>query len=375
MRPHQPGRAAKQELSRKGALAFWCTRPSDTWGFKSLPRLFIGVWGRGGVPYVKVLLSWDSEGVEVLVVPSSRSTSCVHITGWSRGLEVSGGGQGVVSHAGLVLLRHLADKTGLTGGLSRALATPRVLVHDRGRVTADLACAVADGARVISDFRVMGDQRELFGLVASVPTAWRTLKEIARGGTRADKRITQAVNTARRHAWAQIVVRHGALPGVRLADKTLDRVVCVRLDATVTFAHSDKELAEANFKGYGHHPLLAVCDNTGGEPLAWMLRRGSAGSNTASDHLALTDAAIAALPPGFRRKLMITCDGAGASHALVAHLDKLAARRGYELTYSVGWVLAEREKTALRLVPERAWQAAIDGRGEVRERRAPDACV
>lgn len=37
----------------------------------------------------------------------------MHTTGWSRGLEVSGGGQGVVSHAGLVLLRHLADKTGL----------------------------------------------------------------------------------------------------------------------------------------------------------------------------------------------------------------------------------------------------------------------
>jgi hypothetical protein len=44
----------------------------------------------------------------------------VNATGWSRGLEVSGGGAGVVSHAGLVLLRHLADKTGLTSGLSRA---------------------------------------------------------------------------------------------------------------------------------------------------------------------------------------------------------------------------------------------------------------
>ena len=60
------------------------------------------------------------------------------------------------------------------------------------------------------------------------------------------------MNTARRHAWAQVAARHGALPGVRLADKTLDGVVCIRLDATVTFAHSDKELAEANFKGYGH---------------------------------------------------------------------------------------------------------------------------
>ena len=295
----------------------------------------------------------------------------MNVTGWSRGLEVTGDGAGVVSHAGLALLRHLADKTGLTGGLSQALATARVLVHDRGRVVADLACAIADGARVISDFRVMSDQSELFGLVASVPTAWRTLAEIAR----ADRRITAAVNAARRHAWAQIAARHGALPGIRLADKVLDGVVCIRLDATVTLAHSDKELAEGNFKGYGHHPLLAACDNTGGEPLAWMLRRGSAGSNTAADHLVLLDAAIAALPPGFRRKLMITADGAGASHGLIARLDELAGRRGYELTYSVGWVLGERERAALRLVPEQAWQIAIDGHGEVRERRAAGACA
>jgi hypothetical protein len=299
----------------------------------------------------------------------------VNVTGWSRGLEVTGGGAGVVSHAGLALLRHLADKTGLTGGLSAALATARILVHDRGRVLADLACAIADGARVISDFRVMSDQAELFGLVASVPTAWRTLAEIARAGSRADRRVTAAVNVARRHAWAQIAARHGALPGVRLAGKVLDGVTCIRLDATVTLAHSDKELAEANFKGYGHHPLLACCDNTGGEPLAWLLRRGSAGSNTAADHLVLLDAAIAALPPGFRRKLMVTADGAGASHGLIARLDALAGRRGYELTYSVGWVLGERERAALRLVPEQAWQIAIDARGQIRERRSDDACA
>ena len=104
-------------------------------------------------------------------------------------------------------------------------------------------------------------------------------------------------------------------------------------------------------------------------------RRGSAGSNTAADHTAIVDAAIAAVPPAFRRKLMITCDEAGASHDLIKHLDKLARRRGYELTYSVGWVLGEREKAALRLVPAQAWQIAIDGAGEVRERRADDACA
>src|ERR1039458_4622579 len=312
--------------------------------------------------------------VEAFITPGSRSTFHVNATGWSRGLEVTGGGTGVVSHAGLALLRQLTDRTGLTSGLSAALPSP-LGGHDRGRVLADLACAIADGARVISDFRVMGDQRELFGLVASVPTAWRTLKEIARGGTRAQTRVTAAVSSARRQAWAQAASRHGTLPGVRLADKVLDGVTCIRLDATVTVAHSDKELAEANFKGFGHHPLLAACDNTGGEPLAWMLRRGSAGSNTAVDHITLADAAIAALPPVFRRRLMITVDGAGASHDLIGHLDKLAARRGYELTYSAGWALTGREKAVLRTVPAQAWQAAIGARGKVRERRADDACA
>jgi hypothetical protein len=56
----------------------------------------------------------------------------VNVTGWSKGLEVTCGGEGVVSHAGLVLLRGLADRTGLTSGLSRALASNRLLVHDRG---------------------------------------------------------------------------------------------------------------------------------------------------------------------------------------------------------------------------------------------------
>jgi hypothetical protein len=96
----------------------------------------------------------------------------VNATAWSRGLEVAGGGTGVVSHAGLVLLRQLADRTGLTAGLSAAVPTPDGGL-DRGRVFADLSCAIADGARVISDFRVMRDQDEVFWRVSSVPTACR----------------------------------------------------------------------------------------------------------------------------------------------------------------------------------------------------------
>jgi Transposase DDE domain group 1 len=299
----------------------------------------------------------------------------VNVTAWSNGLEVTGGGTGIVSHAGLGLLRRLADKTGLTGGLSRALWSGRVLGHDRGRVLADIACVIADGARAISDFRVLADQKDAFGQVASVPTAYRTLEEIAGGGDRAARKLTAAVSAARRYAWSQVVARHGQLPGVRVADKILNGVTCIRIDASVVTAHSEKELAEANFKGFGHHPLLAFCDNTGGEPLAWMLRKGSAGSNTSADHIAIADAAIAALPPAYRRNLMITVDGAGFSHKLLEHLDKLAARRGRTLIYSAGWELDEREKAAIKLVPEQAWQIAVDHRGEVRERRADGACA
>jgi hypothetical protein len=297
----------------------------------------------------------------------------VKVTGWSTGLDVTADGEGVVSHAGLVLLRQLADKTGLTGGLSGALASTRLLIHDRGRVMADLACAIADGSTVISDFRVLADQEELFGVVASVPTVWRALSEIAESGPRALAGIGAAVAAARGHAWAAGVARHGALPGVRIADKVLEGVTCIRLDATVTPAHSEKELAEPNFKGFGHHPLLSYCDNTG-EPLAGMMRRGAAGSNTVADHLTVLENSIAALPAAYRRRLMVTCDGAGASHGLIARLDALAARPGYQLTYSVGWDLGAREREAISRVPEGAWQIAIDHRGQVRQRRAKDAC-
>jgi Transposase DDE domain group 1 len=259
----------------------------------------------------------------------------VKATGWLRGLEVTAGGTGIVSHAGVVLLRALSDKIGLTVGLSKALAPRRLLVHDRGRVLADLACAIADGAEVISDFRVMADQSSVFGLVASVPTCWRALSEIAGGGSRVLARITAAVNAARRQAWAAAAARHGAIPGIQIAGKAVEQVTCIRLDATVTPAHSDKELAEPNYKGFGHHPLLAYCDNTG-EPLAGKLRRGGAGSNTVADHLDVLEAAIAALPPAYRRRLMVTCDGAGASHGLISRLDELAARPGHQLTYFSG---------------------------------------
>jgi len=179
-----------------------------------------------------------------------------------------------------------------------------------------------------------------------VPTCWRALAEIAAGGQRVAARIDGAVHAARRAAWAGIEARHGAIPGIVVADKTLAGVTGLRLDATVVPCHSDKEGAEPNFKGFGLHPLGCWCDNTG-EPLAGMLRPGSAGSNTAADHIKVLGEAVAAL----------------------------ASRPGHQLIYSAGWALGQREKNAITAVPPQAWQIAVDHRGEVRERRAEDACA
>lgn len=239
-------------------------------------------------------------------------------TGWSRDLNVEVAGRGVVSHAGSVALRALADRTGLTGAASTALRVPGfVPVHDRGRVLTDTAVMIADGGRVLSDLAVLRDQGELFGPVASDPTLWRTLDGV--DGLRRD-RLAGARARVRRGVWAQIIARHGSIPVSRVADRDLGRTVVIRLDVTLVIAHSDKEAAAGTFKGtWGHHPLTAWCDNTG-ENLAVKLRTGSAGSNTVTDHIEVLTAAITQIPDPARRDLLVTCDGAGATKDLLKHI-------------------------------------------------------
>lgn len=66
----------------------------------------------------------------------------------------------------------------------------------------------------------------------------------------------------------------------------------IDLDATLCTAHSDKKSAAPTDKhGFGFHPLCAFVDHgvgDAGEPVAMLLRRGSAGANTADDHVTVT---------------------------------------------------------------------------------------
>ena len=89
---------------------------------------------------------------------------------------MTGDGTGVIAHAGSVAVRMLADRTGLTGALSAALArqgfTPG---HDRGRVLVDVATMITAGGEAIADIDTLRHQQDVLGAVASPTTVWRTL--------------------------------------------------------------------------------------------------------------------------------------------------------------------------------------------------------
>ena len=73
-------------------------------------------------------------------------------TRWDHGLTVTGEGQGLVGHAGAVLLRKLADQAGLTAALGPALAREgKFPLVDRGVALVSMAVAIALGATSMND--------------------------------------------------------------------------------------------------------------------------------------------------------------------------------------------------------------------------------
>ena len=277
-----------------------------------------------------------------------------------RRVKVSADGRGVVSHAGVGLLREMAESTGLVDGVTAALLDTYkgLAVHAPGRVFTDLACAVADGADAISGIAVLGDRRDLFGPVASMPTTWRLLDRIDTahlGQVRAER------SAARARAWAA-----GAAPAPG-SELRLD------FDATITIAHSEKESAAPTWKRtFGFHPLLCFLDRpevAGGEALAGILRPGNAGSNTAKDHITVLDLALAQLPQAWRPtpgesggpRVLARSDSAGATHAFA----KACVARGVE--FSFGFPIDARIRRVVDVIPEHCWDPAIQGDDGLRD--------
>ncbi|MBP2366806.1 IS1380 family transposase [Pseudonocardia parietis] len=280
---------------------------------------------------------------------------------------VTADGAGVVSHAGSRLLADVADRTTVTGELSHALAElcrPGTR-HDPGRVLVDLAVAVADGATTISEIDVLRDQADLFGVVASDSTCWRLLDRL---DDTALARVAAARARAREVVWDQHAERHGrAFPPARVAGRDLD-VLVLDLDASIVICHSEKEQAAPTFKRtFGYHPLMAFCDNTS-EFLSGVLRRGNAGANTAADHIAVLDQALAQVPDQHRhgRPILVRADTAGCTKGFLAHVRDQRDRL-VNCEFSVGWAITDRERAAISAVPRKVWADAVDADGGHRD--------
>ena len=281
-------------------------------------------------------------------------------------LAVSSDGRGVVGHAGSRLLADLAQATGLEAAFVDALAPLRQRSggHAPGRVAVDLAVMLADGGEAVSDLAVLREQAEVFGPVASAPTAWRVLDGIDAG---AITRLRGARAVARTLGWAQHTETHGAFPQATAARRVIPGLV-LDIDATIVICHSEKENATPTWeKSFGYHPLPCFLDNTG-EALAGILRPGRAGSNTAADHVEVLDAALGQIPDEHRHgaPILVRADTAGCTNAFLAHIRALRTQ-GVDVRFSVGAPIDEPVREAIRALPPGAWYPAIEADGQVRE--------
>ncbi|MGI5134697.1 transposase [Streptomyces sp. CA-106110] len=275
-----------------------------------------------------------------------------HSTGWGRELSVAATGKGLIGHAGAVLLRRCADRTGLTGALEKVLPRGRgVNFPGRGVVLVQLVVAIVLGATNLSEAEaLLAHQAGVFGSAASDSTLRRLLDGMDEAVL---MRIARARRQVRRHVWPLLRLRPGGFPWLSVAGKRLTGWIIVDLDATIITSASKKQGARATFKKtYGFHPLGAWCANTT-ESLAMLLREGNAGANTVADHLRVLTEALAQIPHASSAKILVRVDGAGATHDLVTHLESLNTTRR-TVRYTVGWKIGDADEQAIAQLPETA---------------------
>ena len=285
-------------------------------------------------------------------------------TRWDHGLKVTGEGEGLVGHAGAVLLRKLADRAGLTAALGSALARKgKFPLVDRGVALVSMAVAIALGATSMTDITLLAHHGPVLGPEPSDTTVRRTL-ELADPAT-LDK-IARARAAVRAHIWSLIAARPAGFPWLAIAGKLLAGWLVIDLDATLITARSDKEGAAPTFKmGYGFHPLGTWLRQYRREP-----GNAAAARQRRLEHLrrppAVLTAAIRQIPSHWRSRLLVRVDGAGASHDLIQHLLSLASRRRTVL-FTSGWAITGADEQAIGLLPASGWQAAVDQDGAVQE--------
>jgi hypothetical protein len=283
--------------------------------------------------------------------------------GWDHALTVTADGNGLVGHAGAILLRKLADRCALTAELDAALAQPGSSPQlSRGMVLVSTAIAIAMGATSMADTEILEQLAPVLGAVPSDSTVRRVLNLAS---DRVMLKVAQARARIRNHVW-DLTEAAGGFPWLEIAGKSLEGWVVLDMDGTLITAHSDKDGAVPAWKkGYGFHPLAAWCMNTR-ECLDMLLRSGNAGSNTFADHKEVLDRALKQVPARRRRRILVRIDGAGASHNLIEYLLTLTTARK-NLLFTCGWMITETDEQAIAAVPEDAWGAGVRQDGSVEE--------
>ena len=159
-------------------------------------------------------------------------------TRWDRNLSVAADAEGLIGHAGAVLLRKLADQCGLTSALGAALGRAgKFPLIDRG-IALDRSLAIALGATSMNDITLLTHQEPVFGAAPSDTTVRRTL-ELA--DPRTLDKIARARAAIRAHVWSLIAATQAGFPWLAVAGKRLAGWLVIDLDATLITAHSDKE--------------------------------------------------------------------------------------------------------------------------------------
>ena len=289
---------------------------------------------------------------------------------WDQRLGVRADERNLVGHAGVVLLRKVADRTGLTLALSAALpkgSGPGW--RDRGMALIVLACAIALGAtNVLEAEQLQGHWRRLFPRPVSDSTLRRTLEAVDGPVAARIERVRAAV---RRVVWTWLALRPGGFPWIKVAGRRLTGWYVLDLDATIVACTSAKEGAAGTFKGsFGHMPLGAWVANTR-ECVAMLLRPGNAPPNDVTDHKSVLAAALRQLPLPLWSKLLVRIDGAAFSHEVLNHLQTLTTSRR-RVRWVTGWAINTTDEDAIALLPESVWTAALRQDGTVHEIAGPD---
>jgi len=257
----------------------------------------------------------------------------VKLAGRSALVQVAASGQQITAHAGLVLVRELAERLRLGGLLDEITVKKRRRGYSPAQAILALCEMLIAGGECLDDaalLRADGAQQQLRGHAVPDPTTLgRFLASFSLG------HICQ-LNRALDELFGRVA------PLVERETVTLD------LDATYVEHHGPARSRQGATKAYGGrvawHPLLCFVDETG-EWLHAKLRRGNAAASRGAKRFLAE--CLRRIPAGTR--VYLRADEGFWGQDFFAELERR------QITYAVGVPLIASVKERVAAVPASAW--------------------